>query len=115
MPFAKPQRPELRLRILRWLHNHPEGVPNLQLLAWVDSCTRFGGYTISECRETLFQLRHEALIACTNGLWCRRSLTPPVPEEYWKTVEPEQFKLLPTERKQNNGKSKPATRSRNRR
>lgn len=112
MSFAKPTRVDLRLRILCWLTNHPEGVPNLQMLAWVDSCTRFGGYTTAETRQTLFQLRHEALIACTNGLWYRRNLTPPVFGGYWKTVEPEQFQLLPTERKRN-GKS-PAIRSRKR-
>jgi hypothetical protein len=112
MPYATPTRVDLRLRILRWLTRHPEGVPNAQMLAWVDSCTRFGGYTSAEARQTLFQLRHESEIACTNGLWHRRTLTPPVFGGYWKTVEPKQFELLPTERKSENGKNSNRARSR---
>ena len=110
MPFQKPTRIELRLRILRWLTNHPEGVPNAQMLAWVDSCKRFGGYTSGEARETLFQLRHESEIACTNGIWWRRRLTTPAFGGYWKTVQPEQFRLENPER--THGKSKPANRTR---
>lgn len=63
----------LESRLMRYLLTWPEGLSSARMHAWVDSCTKGGGYTYSECQTAITELRDSGRIAIANGVWYLRS------------------------------------------
>ncbi len=65
--------------VMRHLRNHPEGVENLKLLAWIGSL-RKTVFSFWDAQEALKRLQDQGLIACANKIWYRREHRPTAPE-----------------------------------
>ncbi len=67
-----------KLRVLRHLGRHPEGVSKEQMYAWVASVRKHGGLgsipfdRIRNYEKALGELVLDGRAACTNGVWWLR-------------------------------------------
>lgn len=56
-------------RVMRYLSSWPEGLSTARMAAWIQSCSRGGGYTPQEYEGALRELRDSGRIAIANGTW----------------------------------------------
>lgn len=60
---------ECQTKIIKYLMRHPSGVSGRLMAAWLDSCTKDGGFTWHQVDNAKIALRDQGRIACTNGTW----------------------------------------------
>jgi hypothetical protein len=70
---CQPGKEPIDNRIFRYLSTWPEGLSTVRMSAWIQSCTREGGYTLREFDDGLRRLRDSGRIAIANGIWYIRS------------------------------------------
>lgn len=61
----------IETRILRYMGNHPEGVPSRQMTAWLQSIRRYD-ITWQDIENALYRMRDDGTLACTNKVWHKR-------------------------------------------
>ena len=69
----QPEKLPAEVKVLRYLARWSQGLSTLRMHAWIDSCSRGGGYTLSEFETALKRLRDSDRIAFANGVWYLRS------------------------------------------
>ncbi len=71
--FGKePPKPDIEAKLIRYLTTNPKGVSTALMNAWIDSCSRGGGYTWAECDAAKQRLRDSGRIAFASGVWYLR-------------------------------------------
>jgi hypothetical protein len=60
---------DIETKLLRYLLKWPSGLTTPRMRAWIDSCTKAGGYPWQEFEAALYSLRDSSRIACVNGIW----------------------------------------------
>ena len=71
--FGKePAKLTVETKVIQYLARHPDGLGTLSMNAWIDSCTRGGGYFFQEYMSALYSLRDSGRIAFANGVWYLR-------------------------------------------
>ena len=65
-------REPLTDRVARYLGTWPQGLSTNRMAAWVERCSRGGGYTEQEYFQALRDLRDSGRVAIANGIWYLR-------------------------------------------
>jgi hypothetical protein len=69
-------KPTAERKVEQYLARWPQGLTSARMAAWIDSCTKDGGYSWKEFETAKKTLRDSGVIAHANGIWYLRGPAP---------------------------------------